>query len=114
MLAEVTELCSGQIATYQSSNDDEHEAESLDDCDHESGRPTMLVSPSSLQAYEAGPEAAGDPAKNEAALVAWFAGWAVQRSHKHRRFAVISSDSTYRQDWKKWGHVSCLCWRYAY
>jgi hypothetical protein len=110
MLTEITELSLGQPATYRSPADDESEAESLDGCDDEVGRSSLVVSPANIPAYDRCCTKGSDSTdwESDRVLVEWFAGWAAQNAQRHRKFPAVSGVATlFNQESDRWGHVRC-------
>ena len=111
ILTEISELSLGQPATYRILVNEESEAESLEGSDDEFGKPSLVVSPSNILAYDRCCKNGNNSTELERdqVLVEWFAGWAAQNAQRHRKFPAISSFS---HESDKWGHVRCSVSKY--
>lgn len=108
MLTAISELSLGQPVTYQSLTNEESEAESLDGCNDEGGKPGLVVSPANIPAYDRCHANSSTSLEKERVLVEWFAGWAAQNAQRHRKFCAISGMVSFvSQESERWGHVSC-------
>jgi hypothetical protein len=115
MLAEVSELSQCQPVAYQTLMGEESEAESLNGCDDEVGKASLVVSPASIPAYDrclrkvtGSTESGGDnqSMKRDKVLIEWFAGWAATNVQRHRKFSAISGVAPFLNDLSdRWGHV---------
>jgi hypothetical protein len=118
MLTEVSELSHGQPVAYRSLGDGESEAESLNGCDDEVGKASLVVSPARIPAYDRCPRKAngstesGDnnvSVERDKVLIEWFAGWAATNVQRHRKFPAISGVAPFLSDVSdRWGHVRCF------
>ena len=108
MLTEISELSLGQPITYRSLADEESEAESLDGCDDEVGKPSLVVSAANIPAYDRCREKGNSSTdlERDRVLVDWFAGWAAVNAQRHRKFTAISGVAPlFNQESDRWGHV---------
>jgi len=112
ILGEVSELSMNQPVSYRSLPNEESEAESLDGYDDEFRKPSLVVSPANILAYDrcCGKANGSTELERDEILVEWFAGWAAQNAQRHRKFAAISGLSPLSvHELDRWGHVRCLC-----
>jgi hypothetical protein len=115
MLTEISDLSLGQPITYRSLADEESEAESLDGCDDQVGKPSLVISPANIPAYDhcrrkgnGTTYVEGDkvPIECEKVLIEWFAGWAAINAQRHRKFSAISGMAPFFSEKSdQWGHV---------
>ena len=115
MLTEISELSLGQPVTYRSLADEDSEAESLEGCDNEFGKASLVVSPANIPAYDrcrrrgtVSTELEGDTVsiQRDKVLIDWFAGWAAMNAPKHRKFPAISGAAALSGEKSdQWGHV---------
>jgi len=115
MLTEISDLILGQPVTYRSLADEETDAESLDGCDDEVGKPSLVVSPANIPAYDrcrrkgnGTTHVEGDkvPIECDEVLLEWFAGWAAINAQRHRKFPAISGMASFISVKSvQWGHV---------
>jgi hypothetical protein len=110
MLTEISELSQGQPVNYRSLADEESEAESLDGCDDEVGKASLVVSPANIPAYHRcrGQVQNSTEFEGDKVLIEWFAGWAALNARRHRKFPAISGVAPFLSEKSdRWGHVGC-------